>query len=88
MRFYRSNKSDVSIFLFFFYLPSVVCALSICILKFHFEVCELETHLKINKKRVQEPRASGRRGNSTGLVLTGGKFSVVIEVSQESLAGT
>lgn len=62
---------------------------AICILKFHFEVCELETHLKINKNnRVQERRASGRRGNSTGLVITGGKFSAGLEVSQDSLAGT
>lgn len=61
---------------------------AICILKFRFEVCELETHLKINKSRVQEPRASGRRGNSTGFVITGGKFSVGLEVSQDSLAGT
>lgn len=74
--------------MYFFYLPSVVCTLSIHILKFPFEVCELETHLKIKKSRVQEPRASGRRGNSTGLVITRGEFSVGIEVSQDSLAGT
>ena len=60
-----------------FFLSSRVCAFSIHVLKFHLEVCGLETHLKINKSRVQEPRALIRRGNSTGLMITRGDLTAL-----------